>query len=138
LQNLTSLLNVYLKAPFLLSAMFYISEAIFFTLKFVCVVTSETNLKSSDVFIHMNNIVIYLSVDNQCELLLTNCSYHSLSKLFSFWPFFHQLFLMISNKTNWEGVCMRLLLFCLWIPPKFLDRLLWSDLENVYSNSISL
>ena len=59
---------MYLKAPFLISAMLYISEAIFLTLKFVCVVTSETNLKSFDVFIHMNDIVIYLSVDNQYEL----------------------------------------------------------------------
>lgn len=59
---------MYLKAPFLLSAMLYISEAIVFTLKFVCVVTSEKNLKSFDVFIHMNDTVIYLSVDNQYEL----------------------------------------------------------------------
>ena len=59
---------MYLKASFLFSAMLYISEAIFLTLKFVCIVTPETNLKSFDVFIHMNDIVIYLSVDNQYEL----------------------------------------------------------------------
>jgi len=56
---------MYLKAPFLFSVMLYISESIFLTVKFVCVVTSETNLKSFDVFIHINDIVIYLSVGNQ-------------------------------------------------------------------------